>query len=132
MCIKVVLADDTAVMRKAILSVLGYEPEMEVVGEAENFAQSLSMTRKFKPQVVILDLHMPDSEHLTPMNVSEGLRAYRAAVLAISIWHDENTRALAQSYGAATLLDKMLLVKELIAAVMKLGSGSNPEHEAPP
>ena len=132
MCIKVVLADDTAVMRKAIRSVLGHEPEIEVVAEAENFAESLNMTRKFKPHVVILDLHMPDSSNLTPMNVSEGLRAYQAAVLAISVWNDEDTRALAQSYGAATLLDKMLLGKELIPAVMKLGSGSGPEHEAPP
>ena len=82
--------------------------------------------------MVILDLHMPDSSNLTPMNVSEGLRAYRAAVLAISVWHDEDTRALAQSYGASALLDKMLLGKELIPAVMKLRSGSGPAHEAPP
>ena len=104
MCIKVVLADDTAVMRRAIRSVLGHEPEIEVVAEAENFAESLSMTREFKPHVVILDLHMPDSSNLTPMNVSEGLRAYEAAVLAISVWNDDDTRALAQSYGATALL----------------------------
>jgi len=90
MCIRVLVADDTPVMRKAICSLLGGEPEIELVGEAENFAESLSMTRKFKPHVVILDLHMPDSSDLTPMNVSEGLRAYRAAVLAISVWHDED------------------------------------------
>ena len=132
MCVRVLLADDTPSMRKAIRSVLGQEPEIEVVAEAENFAQSLSLTRKFKPHVVILDLHMPDRSNLTPMNVNEGLRAYRAAVLAISIWHDEDTRALARSYGASALLDKMLLGKELIPAVMKLGSGSGPEHEAPP
>jgi len=126
MCIKVVLADDTAVMRKAIRSVLGHEPEIEVVAEAENFAESLNMTRKFKPHVVILDLHMPDSSNLTPMNVSEGLRAYQAAVLAISVWNDEDTRALAQSYGAKTLLDKMHLGQELIPAVMKLGSSGGP------
>jgi DNA-binding NarL/FixJ family response regulator len=126
MCIRVLLADDTAVMRKAIRSVLGHEPEIEVVGEAANFAQTLSLTRKFKPQVVILDLHMPDSSHLTPMNISEGLRAYQASVLAISVWNDEDTRILAQSYGATTLLDKMLIGKELIPAVMKLGSGFEP------
>jgi DNA-binding NarL/FixJ family response regulator len=127
MCIKVLLADDTPVMRKAIRSLLGEEPEIELVAEAENFAQSLSMTRKFKPHVVILDLHMPDRSNLTPMNVSEGLRAYRAAVLAISAWNDEDTRALAQSYGASALLDKMRLGQELIPAVMKLGSGG-PSH----
>jgi len=132
MCIKVLIADDTVVMRNAIRILLGGEPEIELVAEAENFAQSLSLTRTFKPQVVILDLHMPDSEHLTPMNVSEGLRAYEAAVLAISVWHDENTRALARSYGASALLDKMLLGQELIPAVMKLGSGSGPGREAPP
>jgi DNA-binding NarL/FixJ family response regulator len=132
MCIKVLLADDTPLMRKAIRSVLGHEPEIEVVAEAENFAQSLSMTRKFRPHVVILDLHMPDWSNLTPMNVGEGLRAYRAAVLAISIWHDEDTRALARSYGASALLDKMLLGQELIPAVMKLGSGSSPAREALP
>jgi DNA-binding NarL/FixJ family response regulator len=130
MCIKVLLADDTALMRKAIRTLLGEEPEIELVAEAENFAESLSMTRKFKPHVVILDLHMPDSSHLTPMNVSEGLRAYEAAVLAISVWNDEDTRALARSYGATALLDKMRLGQELIPAVIKLASGSDPAGRA--
>ena len=128
MCIKVLLADDTAFMRSAIRNLLGREPEIELVGEAQNFAESLSLTRKFKPHVVILDLHMPDSSNLTPMNVSEGLRAYQAAILAISVWNDENTLALARSYGASELLDKMRLGQELIPAVMKLGSGFEPSR----
>jgi DNA-binding NarL/FixJ family response regulator len=132
MCIKVLVADDNSIIRKALRTLLRGEPEIELVAEAKNFAESLSLTRAFKPHVVILDLHMPDSSYLTPMNVSEGLRAYEAAVLAISVWHDEDTRALAQSYGASALLDKMFLGKELIPAVMKLGSGSGPAHEAPP
>jgi DNA-binding NarL/FixJ family response regulator len=130
MCIKVLLADDTSVMRRAIRALLSHEPEIELVGEAQNFAETVSMTRKFKPQVVILDLHMPNSSRLTPMNVSEGLRAYAARVLAISVWNDEDTRALAQSYGATDLLDKMRLGQELIPAVMKLASGSEPERKA--
>ena len=56
------------------------------------------------------------------MNVSEGQRAYAARVLAISVWNDGDTLALAQSYGATELLDKMRLGQELIPAVMKLGS----------
>jgi len=115
-------------MRSAIRSLLGREPEIELVGEAQNFAESLSLTRKFKPHVVILDLHLLDSSNLTPMNVSEGLRAYQAAVLAISVWNDENTAALARSYGASELLDKMRLGNELIPAVMKLGSGLGPSR----
>jgi two-component system invasion response regulator UvrY len=122
MCIRVLLADDTRLMRKAIRTLLGHEREIELVGEAKNFAETVSLTRKFKPQVVILDLHMPGSSNLTPMNVSEGLRAYAARVLAISVWNDGDTLALARSYGATALLDKMHLGQELIPAVMKLGS----------
>jgi DNA-binding NarL/FixJ family response regulator len=129
MCIRVLLADDTAVMRRAIRTLLGHEPEIELVGEAKDFAETVSLTRKLKPQVVILDLHMPDSINLTPMNVREGLCAYAARVLAISVWNDENIRALALSYGATALLDKMQLGEELIPAVMKLGSASEFAHE---
>jgi hypothetical protein len=46
-----------------------------------------------------------------------------------SVWHDENARALALSYGATELLDKMRLGEELIPAVMKLGSASEFAHE---
>lgn len=130
MCIKVLVADDNSIMCKALRTLLDGEPEIELVAEAKNFAESLSLTRTLKPDVVILDLHMPDSSYLTPMNVSEGLRAYQAAVLAISVWNDEDTRSLAQSYGAAALLDKMRLGQELIPAVMKLGSGSEPSQRA--
>jgi DNA-binding NarL/FixJ family response regulator len=130
MYIKVLVADDNRMMRMALRSLLGEEPEIELVAEAKNFAESLSLTRTFKPDVVILDLHMPDSTYLTPMNVSEGLHAYRAAVLAISVWNDENTRALARSYGASKLLDKMYLGEELIPAVMKLGFWSESHRRA--
>jgi chemotaxis response regulator CheB len=49
MCVKVLLADDTGVMRKAILSVLGHELEIQVVARGGELAQSLSMPREFKP-----------------------------------------------------------------------------------
>jgi DNA-binding NarL/FixJ family response regulator len=132
MYIKVLVADDNSIMRKALRTLLGREPEIELVAEAKNFAESLSLTltRTFKPDVVILDLHMPDNSYLTPMNVSEGLHAYRAGVLAISVWNDEDTRALARSYGASELVDKMYLGQDLIPAVMKLASTCAPERKA--
>src|ERR1700738_3392157 len=128
--ITVLLADDTPVMRKAIRTLLGHAPEIKLVGEAKNFAETVNLTRRFKPQVVILDLHMPHNSNLTRMNVSEGLGAYAARVLAISVWNDSDTLALAQSYGATELLDKMRLGQELIPAVMQLGSASESESRA--
>src|SRR3979490_91092 len=100
MGITVLLADDTAVMRRAIRTLLGHEPGIELVGEARNFAETVSLTRKFKPQVVILDFPRPDTAHQAPRTVSEGLRAYAGRMRAISVGNDEDTLALAQSYGA--------------------------------
>lgn len=79
MCVRVLLADDTAVMRKAIRSLLADENQIQVVGEAEDFAQTLMLTRKLKPQVVILDLHMSYSR-LTPIEVSAELRSQNASL----------------------------------------------------
>lgn len=118
MRVRVLLADDTAIIRKAILSLLGDEKQIEVVGEAEDFAQTLTLARQLKPHVVILDLHMPGSR-LTPMALSDELRSQNASVIAISVYCDDESKALAQSYGADTLLDKMKLGEKLIPAILK-------------
>jgi CheY-like chemotaxis protein len=52
MSIKVLLADDTAIMRSAIRHLLEEQPEIELVAEASDFNQTIALTRKFKPQVV--------------------------------------------------------------------------------
>jgi len=63
------------------------------------------------------------------MNVSEGLRACRAAVLAISVWHDEDTRALAQSYGASALLRLNRCSTKLALVLLRGESGPIPADE---
>jgi DNA-binding NarL/FixJ family response regulator len=122
MPIKVLLADDTQIMRSAIRHLLKEQPEIELVAEAVNFSQTISLTRKFKPQIVIMELHMPKGLELTPLDIGTNLHSSAASILAISIWHDEDTHELAQSFGASALLDKMHLGEELIPTVMKLAS----------
>lgn len=66
MPISVLIADDTALMREAIARLLSREPNIELVGEAINFAQTLRLTTALKPDLLLLDLHMPDQRQYPP------------------------------------------------------------------
>ena len=61
-----VVADDSDVMRLAMRKTLKEEPRIEIVGEAATFAATMQMISDFKPEVLLLDLHMPQKRDYTP------------------------------------------------------------------
>ena len=115
--ITVLLVEDSEVMRKAILNLLKDYPEVQMLGAATSFAETMQTAATLRPQVVILDVHMHDEEGTTPAQVKSCLVGSR--VLAISVWKDEETKALAESYGAVALPDKANLAAELIPAIKR-------------
>ena len=117
MSIRVLLADDSNVVRRAISRLLEQDPEIELVGEAADFTQTIQMTNDLKPEVVVMDLHMKDDVDLTPRDIKAHLHHSPSRILAISIWNDDESKALAESIGAFTLLDKMDLVTDLIPMI---------------
>jgi CheY-like chemotaxis protein len=117
--IKVLVADDADVMRRAIRSLLATDSEIQLVGEAANCAQAVQMTRDLKPQIVVMDVHMFDKSDLAGSHVKACLDTVPSQLLAISFANDEDTEALADSFGAAVLLDKMNLAIELIPTIKR-------------
>lgn len=124
MPIKVLLADDCDFMRRAIRRTLEEEPKIKVVGEAANFAKTMQLIADTKPDVLLLDLHLPEERHFAPEMVKSQLVSVEK-VLAISIANDDEARKLAESYGADALLDKLNLYNEMIPAIMRC---SNTQH----
>lgn len=115
--IKVLLADDSDVVRRAIRDLLDQYPEIELVGEAVSFAQTIQMTNDLKPQVILMDVHMKDQATFTREDIKTRLNG---RIVAISLANDGETKALADSFGALILLDKMELAVELIPTIEKL------------
>jgi DNA-binding NarL/FixJ family response regulator len=90
-----------------------------IAGEAGDFGQALEMSHALRPQVIILDMHMPGGDRIDPNHFRSQLHA-SAKVLAISIWNDQETAVLAEQFGAAKLIDEMDIAKDLIPAIFQL------------
>jgi chemotaxis response regulator CheB len=120
--VNVLLADDAAIIRHAVSRLLEAEPTIKLVGVAENFSQTLQMAATLRPDVVLLDLHMPDNDEFHPDFVKAELELSGARVLGMSLSSgedDEEVRALAKSLGVATLLNKAEFGKVLIPAILQ-------------
>jgi CheY-like chemotaxis protein len=116
--IKVLLADDSTIIRRAIRRLLESHPQISLVGEACDFAQTILMTVELQPHIVVMDLHMPDGDSVIPEQFKAHPIFAASRILAISLWNDEETQALAASFGVVQLLDKANLSAELIPAIL--------------
>jgi DNA-binding NarL/FixJ family response regulator len=120
MPISVLLADDTSIVRKAIRELLNSSPAIKVVGEAASFQETLKLIEALKPNVVVMDLHMPGEVAVTPTELKDRLDLGASSLLAISIWSDDESHTLAESYGASRLLDKIEISGTLVQAIVDL------------
>jgi DNA-binding NarL/FixJ family response regulator len=119
--IKLLLADDSHVVRRGICQLLAPHRAIQVVGEATSFAQTIQMANDLKPRVIVMDLHMSDECQISPQAVRSNL-SHVSRLLAMSLWNDEETESLAQSFGAAALLDKSNLATTLIPTIVRLAA----------
>jgi chemotaxis response regulator CheB len=117
MPIKVLLADDTDLMRHAIRKLITEEKRIELVGEASNFGQAMQLIADIKPEVLLLDLHLAEKREFTAALVKSQLASVEN-VLAVSFSNGAEAEALAESYGAKLLLDKMKLFNQLIPGIL--------------
>ena len=110
--IQVLIADDSEVIRRAIRLLLQAE-SISIVGELASFADLVAALKSMKPDVVLMDLHMPGEEEAA--KVKENVRG--PCLIAMSLFDDAETQFLAESFGAARLLNKSMLATTLIDAI---------------
>jgi len=118
MCVRVFLADDAEVMRKAIRRLLSNREDITVVGEAADIRETIQKTAELHPDLIILDVTMPEKDCIAPTKVKGLLNG--AKILAITLGTDEVNEELLHGVGAVRLLDKMELANELIPAILEL------------
>ncbi len=116
MTIRILLADDHKIVRQGLRTLLEKEPDMEVVAEAEEGRMAVRLARKLAPQVVIMDVGMPD------LNGIEATRQVLAdtpglKVIALSMHSDRRFVVNMLKAGASGYLLKDSAFEELAAAI---------------
>src|SRR6476469_6978061 len=120
--IRVVLADDHAVVRAGLKAVLSVARDIEVIGEAKNGREAVAMVERFKPDVVVMDLSMPemDGTAATKEIVAKGLDT---RVLILTMHTEEDYLVPLIEAGAAGYLVKSAADRELVDAVRAVAHG---------
>lgn len=121
--ISVLLAEDHTVVRQGLRSLLSAEPDIEVVGEAENGREAVQLARQLSPDVVVMDIAMPQLNGLeaTRQIVNEGLPT---RVLILSSYADDEYVQQLTEAGALGYLIKQSAANDLIAAVREIARGN--------
>jgi DNA-binding NarL/FixJ family response regulator len=119
--IKLLIADDHAILRQGLRRILEAEPDMSVIGEAGTGADAVKRAKQLKPDVVIMDISMPDQDGIESMRQIVKSGNSRVLILTVHLEHHVITQAV--SAGAAGYLAKDSLDDELVAAVRTVVHG---------
>lgn len=124
MTIRVVLADDQALLRSAFRVLVDSEPDMEVVGEASEGAEAVALTRSERADVVLMDIRMPGTDGLAAtrlITADPGLAHVRVVMLTTFEVDEYVVQSLRA--GASGFLGKGAEPDELLAAIRIAAGG---------
>jgi DNA-binding NarL/FixJ family response regulator len=121
---RVLIADDDDLMRAGLLELLSNDPTIEIIGEASTGREAIERTRRLAPDVVLMDVRMPDLDGIAATR--ELTRADpRTKILILTIFEDDDYVFGALRAGASGFLLKRTRPEELIAAVHTIARGDS-------
>jgi DNA-binding NarL/FixJ family response regulator len=120
--IRVLVVDDHPLLREGVAAVLALQPDMVLVGEAENGAEAVARHRELRPDVTLMDLQMPG---MTGLEAIEAIRAeVPAARIVVLTTYAGDVQALrALKAGATGYLLKSTLRRELLDTIRNVHAG---------
>ncbi|QHG20135.1 response regulator transcription factor [Nostoc sp. ATCC 53789] len=120
--IKVLLVDDQGLIRQGLRALLELEPDLEIVGEAENGEQAINLVAEFQPDVVLLDIRMPIMDGVAATKEIQK-RFPKTKILVLTTFDDDEYVSAALQNGAMGYLLKDTPSEELAVAIRAVYKG---------
>jgi len=121
--IRLLIADDQAIVRAGVAVIAGAEPDIDVVGEAGDGAQALQMTRELRPDVVCMDIRMPNMDGIAATRAITGDASLSTEVLIVTTFDIDDDVFAALEAGAAGFLLKGAEEEVLLGAIRSVANG---------
>jgi DNA-binding NarL/FixJ family response regulator len=120
--IRIVLVDDHEIVREGLRTLLSEEADLQVVGEAENGAQAIRVCEKLQPDVVLMDLSMPEMNGIAAIQPVKQAAPECQILVVTSFIDDERVRSAIQA-GAIGYVMKNVLKSDLLRAIRSAARG---------
>src|SRR5215218_8577574 len=122
--LRLLIVDDHEVVRQGLVSLLGRNAHFQVVAEAGTAAEAVEQARRFEPDIVVMDLRLPDGSGI---EACRDIRAElpRTRVVMLTSYPDEEAVLSAIVAGAAGYLLKQIRGRDLVAALEAVGRGES-------
>jgi DNA-binding NarL/FixJ family response regulator len=122
--IRILLADDHTLMRRGLRLIIEQQPDLAVVGEAEDGRQAVSLAASLKPEVAVLDIGMPNLNGIeAAKQITDGKSG--AAIIILSMHADETYILRALKAGARGYLLKDSAESDLVRAIRSVAEGKS-------
>jgi two-component system, NarL family, response regulator NreC len=122
MTIRLLLVDDHAVVRSGLKMLLSNETDLEIIGEAGTAAEALTLAHELKPDVVLMDIGLPDKSGI---EATRDIKAQipKVAIVALTIHEDEEYFFKMLEAGASGYVPKRAAPEELQTAIRAAANG---------
>jgi DNA-binding NarL/FixJ family response regulator len=128
--VRLVIADDHHLVRRGLRSMLAGEPDLEVVGEAENGREALELCRELRPDLVLMDVRMPQMDGLQATRAIKG-ELPATNILMVTTHESPEYLVEALKTGAAGYVLKDASRRQLIDAIRRVVNGESPSNQEP-
>jgi two-component system response regulator NreC len=122
MSIRILLVDDHAVVRLGLRMLLDHEPDIEIVGEADSASEGLNLVTQLEPDVILMDIGLPDVSGIEATKNVKRVRS-QTAVVALTIHEDEEYFFKMLDAGASGYVPKRAAPEELLTAIRTAARG---------
>jgi two-component system, NarL family, response regulator DevR len=122
--LRLLVVDDHEVVRQGLVAMLDRRDGFEVVAEAGSVAEAIAMARRFEPDIVVLDVRLPDG---SGVEACREIRAERPAtrIVMLTSYPDEEAVLSAIVAGASGYLLKQIRARDLVNAIEAVGRGES-------